>query len=396
MSKPSPLSRSSSSESLVKSSSHEIPGVEEQSKSTAPPIMKTKNKKNEQQLAYKTRLNTTHTQTNYDISKDVKEKIDIARKKYEIKALQWVKYIENINPDGVLNLSGFKSEGIQNLTEWLSSSPCIELTGLKLANKQHIFDEMNYQAAIALAKVIQTKNSITYLELTHSCITNEIINYLAQAIKSNPKNTITTLDFRNNIIGAVGAKAIAEILKNSSMITTLDLSNNYCGDEGAKAIAEILKTNTTITTLNLSNNLINDEGAKIIAEAIKANPNSKIATLNLSENSIHNEGAEAIAKALRNNTTISTLKLSYNKISNKGILAIAEAIKSNPNSKIATLNLSENYFGNEVANALAEMLKTNTTITTLDINSIFIDDEANAFLEIIERHCALNTHKKSH
>ncbi len=68
-----------------------------------------------------------------------------------------------------------------------------------------------------------------------------------------------------NKIGAEGARALSESLKNNTMLTALDLSGTYyedddylletnenIGEEGAIMIIEALKTNSTLTLLNLS------------------------------------------------------------------------------------------------------------------------------------------------
>ena len=83
MSKPSTLSRSSSSESIVESSSHETPTVEEKSKSSPPPVMKNKTKKSAQREAFiassSTSLSSTYSEKNHDIRKSFKTEIDTAR-----------------------------------------------------------------------------------------------------------------------------------------------------------------------------------------------------------------------------------------------------------------------------------------------------------------------------
>ncbi len=85
-----------------------------------------------------------------------------------------------------------------------------------------------------------------------------------------------TLSYSDNKIGARGAHALAESLKQNTTLTELNLTcmlktiihacttryssrpmraysylvNNIC-DEGARALAESLKQNTTLTELNL-------------------------------------------------------------------------------------------------------------------------------------------------
>ena len=176
MSKPSPLSRSNSSESLVESNSQETPTKDEQSKSTAPPVMK--NKKNAQREAYKASANvsssssSTYTKKNHDIGKSFKTEIDTARE-LNAKKQQWDKFSKKIDLDGVLSLRGLMKEEIQDLVDWL---------------------------------------------------------------KTNPKDKIIKLDLDYTSIGAEGAKALADILKTNKTITRLNLTDCHIDAEAAKAL----------------------------------------------------------------------------------------------------------------------------------------------------------------
>jgi len=86
MSKPSPLLRSSSSESLAESSSHETPVAEKQTES--PPILKSKPNRSEKQGLYQSSVNTARNRSNQNIRKEFKEKIDEAMQLNQAKAQQ--------------------------------------------------------------------------------------------------------------------------------------------------------------------------------------------------------------------------------------------------------------------------------------------------------------------
>ena len=130
MSKPSPLSRSSSRESIVESSSHETPIAKEQTDSPPSPVMKTKTKKDDQQEAYKASESTNTiananesssssaivTKKNDGDEKNFKTEIDTAQKLSAEKE-QWEKFSKKINRFGVLKLENLNSEAIQNLAE---------------------------------------------------------------------------------------------------------------------------------------------------------------------------------------------------------------------------------------------------------------------------------------
>ena len=57
---------------------------------------------------------------------------------------------------------------------------------------------------------------------------------------------MTSLDVKENRIGAEGAKALGEGLKLNGSLTSLDVSNNYIEADGAKAIGEALKLNGSL------------------------------------------------------------------------------------------------------------------------------------------------------
>ena len=255
MSKPSPLSRSNSSESLVESSSQKTPTKDEQSKSTAPPVMK--NKKNAQREAYKASANvsssssSTYTKKNHDIVKSFKTEIDTARQTNEIKLQE--KFSKRIGLGSVLNVNGLGEKEIQDLADWLSSTVSTKVNGLELRREGDPFGEIDYKVAKALAKLIQTNSTLTSLAFSGSWIDNTTAKCFAEAIQANPK----------------------------TKITIIDLSCNLIDDQGAEALAEMLKTNTTITTLHLDWNEISAEGDKAIHQAIKGNPSSKITKLEL-------------------------------------------------------------------------------------------------------------------
>ena len=118
MSKPSPLSRSNSSESLVESSSHETPAADEQPKSPSSPVMKTKMPSSIQLELNTTSTSTTSTQSNLDISESSKTEIAMPEQTTEVKAY-WEKFSKNINESGELRLEELNSQDIQDLAEWL-------------------------------------------------------------------------------------------------------------------------------------------------------------------------------------------------------------------------------------------------------------------------------------
>lgn len=96
-------------------------------------------------------------------------------------------------------------------------------------------------------------------------------------------NTITSIDFAENVIGTRGAEDLFSALKTNNTLTSINLRLCDIGDEGAEALASLLKTNTSLRSINLENNSIGDEGAKALL------PSSKRVSINLKGNQISSE-----------------------------------------------------------------------------------------------------------
>ena len=63
---------------------------------------------------------------------------------------------------------------------------------------------------------------------------------------------LTTLSlWRNKIVFAEGAKAIAEALRGNGVLKNLAISGNKIGDEGARAIGGALAVNEALTSLDV-------------------------------------------------------------------------------------------------------------------------------------------------
>ena len=123
----------------------------------------------------------------------------------------------------------------------------------------------------------------------------------------------TTVDLRDNDIGAGGAIAIANALQTNSTITTVALSRNDIGPEGAEAILRSLEHNPTITGVYLDGNDLGLKGAEAAGHMLQYN--NTITTLSLENNDIGDEGAAAILRALEHNFSITALYLRGNGIS---------------------------------------------------------------------------------
>ena len=386
MSKSSSISRSSSSESLVDSSSHETPGVDEKSKSTAPPIMKTK--KSAQREAYKANASAsanknssssssssaTYTEKNHNIRKNFETEIDTA--------LQHEKYNKQLDSNGALTVYDLSNKEIAHVAEWLKLSPERKLTKLIIAG--HNIDK---SAITALVTLIKSNTTVTSLTFFSNNIPAEQVKELAPVIANSQ---ITTLDLWHNNFGAGGAKALSDLISKSG-ITKLILNGNNIGVEGGKAVAAAIP-NSKVNTLILFGEQIGNEGTKALAGALSYN---QINTLELVSAYFSHEGAQALADAMKINSSIKELNLEYNNLNNESAIKIVNAVIANPNSAITAIKLSVNEMDDRCVEAIAKALigNPNSKITTLNPWGNISTGKDQKFITIINPQCALNARR---
>ena len=356
MSKPSPLSRSSSSESLVESSSHETPIAKEQTES--PPILKSKPNRSEKQGLYQSSVNTARNRSNQNIRKEFKEKIDEAMQLNQAKAQQWEKFSKNVDSNGILNLKNFSALEVANVGEWLRLSPDIKLTGLDIAG-----GNIDKSTVTALAKILKANTSITTFILFNNSLSAECIKDLAGVISNS---RITTLELARNAIGAEGTKVLASAIAKSP-VTSLIISEDEIGHVGAKALADAIPA-SKIRKLKLVSCAIGRDGAIDLADSITK---SGVTELFLNSNKIGIEGGEALAKAITQ-SRINTLSLRGEHIGNKGTEALTEALHS---SKVANLELVCASFSQKGIASIARLINSNNYIKNLNLAHNNIDDE---------------------
>ena len=77
---------------------------------------------------------------------------------------------------------------------------------------------------------------------------------------------------RRNFLGAEGAAALAPALAANGALTALDLSFNNIDDEGVSAVCEAIQSNkeTKLSSLNFRNNGIGPVGANAVAAMVAA------------------------------------------------------------------------------------------------------------------------------
>ena len=83
--------------------------------------------------------------------------------------------------------------------------------------------------------------------------------------------TIRSLTLNHNLLGRVGADAVAQLLETSR--TLFSLSIRSCRIEGrdVRRLSVALQQNKTLRYLDLGSNKLGDEGSQLIAEALSSN-----------------------------------------------------------------------------------------------------------------------------
>ncbi|CAK9040238.1 unnamed protein product, partial [Durusdinium trenchii] len=83
-----------------------------------------------------------------------------------------------------------------------------------------------------------------------------------------------------NQIGAEGGVALAKALETNQTLQKLGLSNNNIDTEGGVALAKALETNQTLTTLVLQSNQIGAEGGVALGKALETNQTLQVLRIN--------------------------------------------------------------------------------------------------------------------
>jgi len=161
--------------------------------------------------------------------------------------------------------------------------------------------EMEKTSIEKLAKALkETKCPVARLEVSH--LGDEGCSVLGAALLET-RAPIINLDFSVSSIGDKGAESLGRILQSSSCtVSRLNLSGNYISDSGVKHLADrLLKSHSndkmSITALDLSENEFGDLGARYIAEGLR-DRTCQLLRLDIGHNNITLYGTQAILEAL--------------------------------------------------------------------------------------------------
>ncbi|XP_069744095.1 dynein regulatory complex subunit 5 isoform X2 [Narcine bancroftii] len=164
------------------------------------------------------------------------------------------------------------------------------------------------QDCSSLGKAIHDCPALRVLRLPRNRIDDQRLRVLVRYLMNHP--ALVELDLSHNLIGDVGAKALAKLLLHSGL-QTLCLCDNSIAAFGAKAIAYKVRRFSSLRCLNLRLNQIGDEGGEAIARALAT---SSVEDINLASNELSERVATAISKVLMRNQTLRGINLSCNNI----------------------------------------------------------------------------------
>ncbi|GAB4815992.1 hypothetical protein N2152v2_003038 [Parachlorella kessleri] len=265
-----------------------------------------------------------------------------------------------------LNGNVIDYDGITAIAEALTTNTSLKVLGIS----------DNYIGALGagvLGAALRQNESLQELTIKGNELGDEGVKVLCEALKER-KGEIKALDMGNNTITAVGAAALADLLRGNNSLTDVNINMNDVGDDGAFQLAASLKDNRTLKTLDVGGNNIGPDGGKALAAALRGN--ESLQTLELGYNPIGPEGAKAFSDLLKYDMKVETLKLGWCKIgAGEGAKAVADLIMFN--TTLRTLDLRGNGFGNDGAIYVSRGMKehTNEQLRDLDMGYNEIKDE---------------------
>lgn len=194
-----------------------------------------------------------------------------------------------------------------------------------------------------LADSIAGLPEIESINIADNSFTDKSLGPMLEAIVGI--QSLTEVDFSENIIGPTAAKAMGEYLRRPGCtLKYLTLHHADVDDIEADRFITALKANKSLTFLDMSHNFLgraeslNSSKHDMVtaAESLAAllsSPKCIISTLKLGWNMIRFGGAVDLCQSIAVNKSLTYLDLSYNAISRNGGIALGEAILDNTTLK---------------------------------------------------------------
>lgn len=212
------------------------------------------------------------------------------------------------------------------------------------------------------------------------------IQDLMDSLKSN--TFVKHFLLGNNIIGAVGAKAIASFVDDQpNKFETWYLAGNCINGDSLKLLVDSMLKSTAITNVWLKRNPLGSDAAADVARLISG---SHIQTLDLDQTELGDAGVAELFSILSTNASPTSLRHIY--INACGVSTACKQIAdylASPSCKLESLYMSCNPVGNAVT-LLADGLKNNHSLKRLTLQSCGLKGDTTAtLLNAVVSHPAL-------
>jgi len=231
----------------------------------------------------------------------------------------------------------------------------------------------------------------------------EILEAFLRGVNNN--KSITTLDFRMDLLGGRVFTMLGPFFENSATLAHLQIDQCTLGDDGWRLLAlaigsskhksfqavsltdcnisdealvdiiTSLSMHPRLQTLELEENRLSTKGCMALATLLRCSA-TELQYLDLSSNELDDEGIDALVPELMNCSHLNTLVISNNvDISLKGWWCLATILEAPNCSSLATLYVSRNNIDDEVVNAFTSAPLSNHTLTTLGLNVNSVTNE---------------------
>mmetsp|Transcript_15915 Transcript_15915/g.23064 ORF Transcript_15915/g.23064 Transcript_15915/m.23064 type:complete len:428 (+) Transcript_15915:995-2278(+) len=163
----------------------------------------------------------------------------------------------------------------------------------------------------SVLKAVSSNRNIQTLELPHSKLTEEALQYLTSALTSTkaPHN-LETLKLSHCFLQPKEVIMLAQTVAKNKFLKRLDLSYNGITDNIGKIFMNNLKWNRCLEQLNLKMNNLEDATCFELAKVLRTNKTLK--ECNLGGNFFSDRGAEQLELELRNREVYSLGELDLN------------------------------------------------------------------------------------
>jgi len=206
----------------------------------------------------------------------------------------------------------------------------------------------------ACDSVLGQQNGLKELYLLNNGLATESMEVLEQQLAGSKE--LHTIRFENNMVGQVGARNFANIVRTCPKLRDIMYSQVRAGTAGSLAVCEALAENTNLRLVKL-----NISGGKLFSDS-------------------EQDGREAICKVLRRSPELIELDISDSELTDEGMDQVSEAILDG-NASLEKLNVSENELTPACCELLANVLRQNRA--TLQVFQAYTNELTSEGVEIL-------------